>query len=92
MTMTMIKIGSKVEWNEKKGVVVAFIPAGAIPSEVYPRLKSEPKTLGKLRHGFHGSSRNDRYLVKVPRFHKVSGEPLNHWWYAPTKEMIGTTE
>lgn len=90
--MAVIEIGSKVEWNEKKGVVVAFIPARAIPSEVYPELKSEPKTSDKLGYGFHGSSRNDRYLVKVPRFHKVSGEPLNHWWYAPTKKMIETTE
>ena len=84
----LIENGSTVEWNGKKGIVVAFIPAGELPSLIYPGLNDEPATRDKLGWGYHGASSNDRYLVRVDRFHVRTGEPIAPWWYGPRKSEI----
>jgi hypothetical protein len=84
----MIENGSTVTWGTKTGVVVAFIPAGGIPSKVYPDLNHEASSRDRLGYGFHGSSKNDRYLVRVDRFHATTGRQISSWWYGPTKQSI----
>jgi hypothetical protein len=84
----LIENGSTVEWNGKKGTVVAFIPRFEIPSTVCPELLHVAKSSDKLAWGFHGASGNDRYLVRVDRFHATTGEPISPWWYAPRKSEI----
>ena len=94
----MIENGTKIKWETgtlygrllkvKEGTVLAFIPAGEIPSKVYPELNDVPKNRDKLGYGFHGASSRDRSLVRVDRFHAKTGEPIAPWWYAPTKKSI----
>jgi hypothetical protein len=84
----LIENGSTVEWNGKKGTVVAFIPRFEIPSNVYPGLNNEPQSRVKLGWGIHGKSGNDRYLVRVDRTHSVTGKPIAPWWYGPRKTEI----
>ena len=84
----LIENGSKVEWNGKKGTVVAFIPAGERPSKIYPTLTGMPGSRIKLGNGINGPSENDRYLIRVDRTHSVTGEPIAPWWYGPRKTEI----
>lgn len=87
----MIENGTKVKWGSpevKEGTVLAFIPAGEVPSRIYPDLSYTAKSRDKLGYGFHGPSSRDRYLVRVDRFHSRTGEPIAPWYYAPTKKII----
>jgi hypothetical protein len=92
---TEIKVGDAVEWTSgasgststKRGTVLAIIPREAIPSEVYPQLKSIPLGRIKLGNGIRGGSEKTRALVEVCRFNK-DGKALTPWYYGPRLASI----
>jgi hypothetical protein len=88
-----ISTGTIIHWRRggdaaKAGVIVATIPKGASPVDAYPNLKKVSDSACKLGYGKTGESVHDRYLVKVERFHKRTGERIDDWFYAPSRATI----
>jgi hypothetical protein len=83
-------LGKTVIWHAqgsgralvKMGVIVAYIPPGAALSLVLP----EGVTKGQCE-GEETNSRA-RYLVRVSRTQKRTGDPLPPWYYTPIASVI----
>lgn len=84
-------MGSCQEDKDRKvihtGILRAVIPANTLPTLYCPELKDVSKARLKLGNGL-GTSRNDRYLVEVPRIHKQTGKQLKPYWYGPSLQKV----
>lgn len=94
----MIK-GDFVQWMShsrgtselRVGRLIAFIPAGSVPSKISPFLNDISRSGDKLGNGVHGTSQSDRWLVKVERVGK-QGQNLTPWYYAPRASALQLSE
>lgn len=67
-------------WKEKRGQIIAIVPAGESIEKVWPQAKEIPKARRKWADDI---SKNDRAIVEVPR---ASGRGCDY--YAPRLAML----
>jgi len=90
-----MQINDKVYWEStsngstttKNGVICAFIAANEVPSQLYPELNGISSSQDKLGYGKHGTSTNDRVLVRVDRT-GMTGKELKSQYYAPRSTLV----